>query len=336
MGETALVKVGNYFQNDLVRARFREIMGGSASAYISSVLLAVSDSEALQKCNVQSIYSAALRAATLRLSVDPSIGQAYLVPFQDKAVLVVGYKGLHDMAVRTGKYRYINVAPIYNGECADEDRMTGFHKITGQRIDNTVIGWIAGFEMYSGYGHTMYMTVDEIHDHAKKYSKSYNSPKGRWTTDTAKMERKTVLRLLLRRWGYLDPSDAAALAETEAESSVIEGEYIGSSQEHAPRLKQTEAEIMNDLGFGDNQQTEKEQETKPDQQPDFDPVKCLVENCLASNEYAAKGLLDRYVPEQFKTDSEKLLCWVRIYRGWRETLATPEVSADHATKGEIA
>ncbi len=226
--EKGLTRITNYLESSVVKARFAQIMGEKgASNYIASVLIAVADSYQLQKCNPASIYTNALRAATLRLSVDPGVGQAYLVPFGNRATLIVGYKGLHDMAVRTNRYRYINVSPIYEGQEITEDQISGFHKIGGARNGNKIIGWIAAFEMlprFGGYAKTMYMTVEEIHEHGKRYSKSYNKQDSPWQTEPEKMERKTVLRLLLRRWGYIDPADVKELEELENEEP-IEAEF---------------------------------------------------------------------------------------------------------------
>jgi recombination protein RecT len=226
--EKGLTKITNYMDAPVVKARFAQIMGErGASNYISSVLIAVADSKQLQECQPASIYTGALRAATLRLSVDPGVGQAYLVPFKGRATLIVGYKGLHDMAVRTNRYRYINVGPIYEGQEVIEDQITGFHRLAGARSGNKVIGWIGAFEMlprFGGYSKTLYMTVEEIHTHAKRYSKSYDRSDSPWQTEPAKMERKTVLRLLLRRWGYIDPADVKELEEMENEEP-IEAEF---------------------------------------------------------------------------------------------------------------
>jgi recombination protein RecT len=196
-----------------------------------------------------------LRAATLRLSVDASTGQAYLVPFNNRATLIVGYKGLHDMAVRTNRYRYINVAKVYEGQVVTEDWKTGWHKIDGRAIsaDAKIIGWIGAFEMVNGYAYTLYMTIDEIHEHAKKYSKGYDNPNGTWKKETNKMERKTVLRLLLRRWGFLDPADVQQLNNIE-EDEVIDGELkldnsIIEAAEKEDKPKRTEAQNLRDLGY---------------------------------------------------------------------------------------
>lgn len=254
--EKALTKITNYMEAPIVKARFANMMGErGASTYINSILLAVAESQSLQKCTPVSIYTQALRAATLRLSVDPGIGQAYMVPFGARATLIVGYKGLHDMAVRTGKYRYINVGPVYEGEEVIEDRITGFHRLAGHKAGDKIVGWLGAFEMTNGYAKTLYMPVDEIHAHAKQYSKSYGDPKSPWTTETPKMDRKTVLRLLLRRWGYIDPSDVQILDEIEEEPTTIEGEFNAIESElekRAPEEKRTEAQNLHDLGFETN------------------------------------------------------------------------------------
>ena len=245
MEKTAIVKISDYMRSDMVRARFAEIVGEHDSgAYIASALLTVANSEALQACTPQTVYTAALQAATLRLTTDSNTGQAYLVPYGNKCTLIVGYKGLIDLAVRTGKYRYINVGPIYEGEEIGEDRISGFLKIEGHRTSKKVIGWIGAFELYKGYAKSIYMTVEEIHQHAQKYSKAYNNAKSGWKTDTQKMEKKTVLRLLLRRWGYLDPSDAATLNEVEGkdDEQIVDGQAVEVRAAEAPPPAEEEAD----------------------------------------------------------------------------------------------
>ncbi len=247
----AIQKVSNYMRSDVVKARFAEVVGSqNAGAYISSVLLAVANSKDLQKCSTESIYISAMRAATLRLSVDPSTGQAYLVPFKDKATLIVGYKGLYDMAVRTGLYHYINVSLIYEGQTVTPHPISGLVTIGGlggTKKSDRVIGYLGAFEMRDGFAHTLYMTVEECHEHAKKYSKSYSFSSSGWQTDPAAMERKTVLRLLLRKWGYLDPADVQALESIEAEPETIDVEAVMT--ETAESTEKSNLEIMSELGY---------------------------------------------------------------------------------------
>jgi recombination protein RecT len=235
-----------------IKTRFQEIVGNNqAGAYLASVLVAVSNSDKLQECTPVSIIGSAIRSASLRLSCDPSTGHAYLVPFKGKCTLIVGYKGLMQMALRSGKYRFINVATIWEGQTVEEDQLTGAHKITGGKTSEKRLGHILYFELVSGYQKTVYMTVDEIHAHAKRFSKTYTFEDSFWTKDTVNMEKKTVLRLGLTRWGYFDPHDATLLEQSEEviveDESVVEiaGKLAAGVQEET----HSEEQNMSELGF---------------------------------------------------------------------------------------
>ncbi len=242
-----------YMKNDQVRERFSELMGErNGAAYIASVLVTVSQNDTLSKCTPASIYASALRAATIRLSVDAGLGQAYLVPFKDRATLIIGYKGLYDLAVRTGRYRYINVGKVYAGETVVEDRISGLIHLEGGKASDKVIGYIGAFEMTNGFAKTIYMTVEEIDEHARKYSKGYSREDSLWKTNRPAMEKKTVLRMLLRKWGYFDPSDARMIDEVEeAAAETVDAEIVEADPEpvQAEQPTHTVAENMQALGF---------------------------------------------------------------------------------------
>jgi recombination protein RecT len=235
-----------------IKTRFSEIVGNSqAGAYLASVLVAVSNSDKLQQCSPVSIIGSAIRSASLRLSCDPSTGHAYLVPFKDKCTLIVGYKGLMQMALRSGKYRFINVATIFEGQTVEEDQMTGVHKIIGGRTGDKRIGHILFFELVTGYQKTFYMTVEEIHAHAARFSKTYKFEDSFWVKDTLNMEKKTVLRLGLTRWGYFDPHDATLLEQSEEVTEENESAVDLARQMAAetPEVTHTEEQNLSDMGF---------------------------------------------------------------------------------------
>jgi recombination protein RecT len=221
-----MTHIQEFMESEVIKSRFAGVLGErGSSSYITSVLLAVANNLPLQQCSPVSIYTSALRAATMRLSVDQSTGQAYLVPFKGTATLIVGWKGIYDMAIRTGKYKRIEVHKLYEGETFDQDRLTGSMTLGGAKKSNKTGGWLAIFEMWPPKGQmigtsaAIYMTVEEIHAHAKKYSKGYERSDSAWKTSTEAMEKKTVLRMLLRTRGYLDPQDEAALNEIEEENT---------------------------------------------------------------------------------------------------------------------
>lgn len=232
--------------------RFTEVLGSSrnANAYISSAIIAVANNQALQECEPLSVLTSAMRAASLRLSCDPATGQAWLVPFKGKATLVVGYKGLKDLALRTNKYRYLNVATIYDGQTVEEDQLRGIHKLIGFKSGPKArpIGYLLYMEFMSGYQKSFYMTVEEIHEHARKYSKSYGNETSPWKTATQQMEIKTVFRLGMSRYGYFDPNDAAALSEIEDDEEVTsEAEEIAEAVEYDELEPRTIEQNINEL-----------------------------------------------------------------------------------------
>jgi len=233
--------------------RFAELLGeAGAKSFLNGVAIAVASNEQLQQCEPMSIIQAALQSATLRLSVDPSLGQAYIVPFGNKATFVCGYRGYEQLALRTGKYRYINVANIYEGQKVEEDQLRGVHSIEGTRKPSkaAIIGYLLYFELRDGYSKTFYMTESEIVEHAKRYSKSYGYKTSAWTTNFHEMARKTVLRLGLATWGYFNPQDAAivqAVDDMGGDENIIDAEWMTQQEEQPPM---TEDEALDALGFG--------------------------------------------------------------------------------------
>ena len=328
MEDKAIVRVSKFMRSEDTKARFAEVVGShNAGAYISSVLLAVANSDQLQKCTIESIYISAMRAATLHLSVDPSTGQAYLVPFGDQATLIVGYKGLQDMAVRTGKYRYINVGPVYEGETITPDRISGlitYDSLGGAKKSDTIIGWLGAFEMNpergqkTGYAHTLYMTREECQAHGKKYSKSYGrkNSKGeftsKWQTDPEPMEKKTILRLLLRRWGYLDPADIQTLENIEAEPEAIDVEP-SPTEERAPR---TEAQLLEELGYTAHVEVEVLAEAEEKKSPidwALEEYANLRDQAVRMGMPATKDLPDKVTIDQVRKASKEVAAWITEY-----------------------
>ena len=263
-------------RSEEVIQRFAEVLGTERSAkkYIGSVLLAVGQSDKLQECTTQSIMISGMRAATLKLTVDPSLGHGYIVPFKNKGVptatFIIGYKGLQQLALRTGKYRFINVATVYDGQAVEEDQLRGIHKIVGlPKYDKgkwIPIGYMLYFELRDGFSKTFYMTVEEIEEHAKKYSKTFDKVKkvwwsdSLWKTDFENMAKKTVIRLGLSRYGYFDADDYLTMSENddsefeELDDDYIDGELLDSALQQEEERKhehdgKTTEQLSAMLGF---------------------------------------------------------------------------------------
>lgn len=211
-----LQKIKEYTKLPDIQERFQDLLGErEGMAYLSAVYIAVMNSEKLQECSPRSIMIQAMRAASLKLSVDPTMKQAHLVPYGNNAQLIVDYHGLVLLMERTGLYSAIHVSEVFEGEIVEVDRFSGKCRITGTKKSEAVIGWMAYFRTHKGIERFLYMTNEECDAHGKKYSKAFNSPKSGWQTDRDAMRRKTALRCLCNKWGQYSPFDTAVLKNAE-------------------------------------------------------------------------------------------------------------------------
>ncbi|WP_368970023.1 recombinase RecT, partial [Pseudomonas neuropathica] len=80
------------------------VLGKRASTFATSVVQIVNQSAQLQKCDPVSIMNSAMVAATLDLPVNAQLGFAWVVPYGQQAQFQIGWKGLVQLAQRTGQY----------------------------------------------------------------------------------------------------------------------------------------------------------------------------------------------------------------------------------------
>ena len=211
-------------QSDKIKTRFNEVLGKNAPAFISALLSVYNSNNLLQQCSEMSILGAAGLAATLNLSITPSLGQAYIVPFKGKATFQIGTKGLIQLAHRTGRYVALHAGKVYEGEIRRFNPVTGEPEI-GEKISDEVVGYIAYMRLVNGFEKTVYMSKAEVESHAEKYSQSYAYDKkfgktsSPWSTNFDAMASKTVLKKLLNAWGVLSADMAEAL---QADQSVVD------------------------------------------------------------------------------------------------------------------
>lgn len=196
-----LPKLKAMLSNDI---KFEKMLGKKAAGFISSILNVVSNNDLLAKADPNSIIMSAAVAATLDLPIDPNLGFACIVPYGGKAQFQMMYKGFIQLAMRTGQYKTINACEIYEGELESYDRLTGMVKLNyDNKASDKIIGYVAYFSLINGFEKMKYMTLEEVESHGKTYSKSFSSPNGRWKKDFNAMALKTVLKLLLSKYGFL-------------------------------------------------------------------------------------------------------------------------------------
>ena len=220
-------KFGVFLSQEGVKTLVRNSVKDDKS-FISSLLTAVSQNPQLAQCDQASILSAGLTGASLGLQCNQTLGQFYMLPFNDTknnrkvAQFVLGYKGLLQLAIRSGYYERINVVPIKEGEYISYNPLT--EEFKSQIImDDTVrektatIGYYAMFKYSNGFTKTLYWSKEKMENHALTYSKGYAAKKGYtfWEKDFDAMAQKTMLRQILSKWGILSVELQKALINDE-------------------------------------------------------------------------------------------------------------------------
>jgi recombination protein RecT len=216
---TAKKEVGltAYLTQDAVKNQIAKVVGGKeGQQFISSIISAVQINPQLQKCTNSSILSAALLGQSLKLSPSPQLGHFYMVPFNDtkrgttEAVFQIGYKGILQLAIRSGQYRRLNVMPIKESELVYFDPLEEEIKISliddeEERENAATIGYYAMFELTNGFRKAMYWPRKKMESHALRYSMGYKAKKGYtfWEKDFDAMACKTMLRQLIGKWGIM-------------------------------------------------------------------------------------------------------------------------------------
>ena len=220
-------KFGVFLSQEGVKTLVRNSVKDDKS-FISSLLTAVSQNPQLAQCDQASILSAGLTGASLGLQCNQTLGQFYMLPFNDKknnrmvAQFVLGYKGLLQLAIRSGYYERINVVPIKEGEYVSYNPLTEEFKakiIIDDMIreKTATIGYYAMFKYSNGFTKTLYWSKEKMENHALTYSKGYAAKKGYtfWEKDFDAMAQKTMLRQILSKWGILSVELQKALINDE-------------------------------------------------------------------------------------------------------------------------
>ena len=239
--QKAITIQGLVAQDD-IKARFEELLGKKAPGFISSLLAVVNNNKLLAKANPKTIVAAGAMAASLDLPINQNLGFAYIIPYKDEAQFQMGYKGYIQLAMRTGQYQTINAAEVYEGEIVKQNRFTGEYEF-GEKTSDKIVGYIAYFKLVNGFEKYLYMSIEEMQAHAKKYTNGrYKGGTEKWgLTDFHSMAIKTVLKRLISKYGILSiemqgqpmvdaiTNDGGKM--TMKEDGTLEAEFDGDSIE---------------------------------------------------------------------------------------------------------
>ncbi len=189
-------------------------------------LTALSSNQQLMQTTPPSFLGAMMNAAQLGLEPNTPLGQAYLIPYWNgkkhclECQFQIGYKGMIDLAYRSGAVSTIISQVVYENDKFDYSyglEPTLKHiPATGDRGDPKYV-----YAMFrtkdGGYGYEV-MSIEEVQAHAKRYSKAYNN--GPWQTNFEEMARKTLLKKVLK-YAPLSSEFVRAIAQDETVKTEI-------------------------------------------------------------------------------------------------------------------
>lgn len=274
------VMIKQMISQDNVKKKFAEVLGQKAPQFLASIANVVAGSTQLKQCDPNTIMSAAFVAATYDLPIDSNLGFAAIVPYNNskynqytrqwekhmEAQFQIMYKGFVQLAIRSGSYKRMNCAVVYKDELEYYNPITGeirfvddFSKCTFRDSGDPegVAGYYARFELRQGYIQELYMTKQAVDNHARKYSMAYRydlekgKKSSKWTTDFEAMALKTVIKLLLSKWGILSIEMQNAIRDDQKTYDEYGNGTYGDNQQDA-------IETENVFGIEDKEQTPEE------------------------------------------------------------------------------
>ena len=188
----------------------KSVLGEKKQAFVNNLTALVSNDKNLQVCEPTTLMFAALKATALDLPLDNNLGFAYVIPYKNtragitEAQFQVGWKGIAQLAIRSGQFKTINVTDVREGELKGRNRLTGDVQVEwieddAARMKAKIVGFLGYFKLLSGYEKTTYWSMEELEQHGLKYSQTYRKGYGVWKDNFEAMAKKTVVKLMLNK-----------------------------------------------------------------------------------------------------------------------------------------
>lgn len=190
------------------------------------VLSAMSTNPKLSSCTPGSFLGAMMSAAQLGLEPNTPLGQAYILPYMNKGTLEaqfqIGYKGLIDLAYRSGEVELVQAHIVYANdtfECEFGLEPKLVHKPADSDRGDPVKVYAMFKTKSGGYGFDV-MSMEDVKKHAEKYSQAYKSNYSPWKTSFEEMAKKTCLKRVLK-YAPLKSDFVKALVQDEVIKSGL-------------------------------------------------------------------------------------------------------------------
>lgn len=263
---TNQLSIKGFLNSQDIQRRFAEILGKNAASFTTSVLQVVNSNDMLKNADPQTVFSAAMMAATLNLPINNNLGFAYIVPFKNnkanrtEAQFQLGYKGFIQLAQRTGQFKRINACAVYEND-TEQDVYNRLTSLLPKPPSGQKTGYIAYFQLLNGYEAHLSMSMEELNAHAQKYSQTAKKGFGVWKDNFDAMAQKTVIKLLLSKQAPLSIDTPLATAIQADQAVIVDGEYryadnetpqtqLAVSDEQMPQILALTATMSQEEIFG--------------------------------------------------------------------------------------
>lgn len=206
---------------------------------------------ALLRCDQQSLFGAVLQCAALGLEPGSALGHCYLLPYGKTCQLIIGYRGMIDLARRSGQIVSLSAYCVHEGD--DFHYELGLHPdihhIPGTSADNGIVTFVYAVAVLKGGGVQFEVMSRAEIENVRKTSKAGKS--GPWASHWEEMAKKTVIRRLFK---YLPVSIEATRAvevdekadrgEGLTEQDWLDAEYVDKgTEEAAPVIEDVPDEV---------------------------------------------------------------------------------------------
>jgi len=215
----------------------------SADRMLKIALGAMRTTPKLMECTTESLFGAIVQCSQLGLEPNTPLGHAYLIPFEKKrkqgnqwvtekveTQIVLGYKGLIDLARRSGQVVSISAHEVCQNDAFEyayglDERL---HHVPAFGDRGPVIAFYAVAKLVGG-GHAFEVMsvrqIEEIRDASQNYKFARDKATTVWGQHFVEMGRKTVLRRLFK---YLPVSiELATASHLDARNASGEEQNLG-------------------------------------------------------------------------------------------------------------
>lgn len=171
------------------------------------------------ECSKESIAKCLLDCAALGLLPDGTLGTAYLVPYKTTCTLIIGYRGMIELARRSGELTKIEARVVREGDVFEVNFGTSptlkhIPDFKGS-ADRPIVAVYAIAKFHNGQEQAEVMGLGEV-EAIRRRSRAADS--GPWVSDFAEMAKKTVVRRLCK---YLPLTPELATAFEAEEREII-------------------------------------------------------------------------------------------------------------------